>query len=591
MYNQDNNIKLLELIEGINRDLAANGGVVHFGDNFNKTLYPNLLALVSIVEKIAGKPIGGYIENAGTKTPDKIYLSKTKPGTFSPTQQTTSTNPNDSVWIGSGIVNDKVSKSGDTMTGMLNLGKGLTVTENATFNNAVLIKQTLNAGSTTLSGLSVTGEGSVGGTLTVSGNTTLSGLNVNSDATLSSLTVNGATNINNTVAISKTLNVTGVSTFTGQTVHNGGIDVNGSADISTTLTVGGNTILKGTLAVTGAITASGGVVGNSNTATTLQTARTINGTSFNGSENITTASWGTARTITIGNSGKSVNGSVDVSYTLDDIGAQPKGSYAASSHNHTKSQITDFEHTHTKGQITDFPVSLKNPTAITIKANGTSLGSYDGSAAKEFNITYGNVGAASAGHTHTAGNVGAYTKGEVDTKLNTKLNLSGGTMTGNLSGNGSNTISGFSKIYNAVWNDYAEFYERGEGTEAGDVIALDLMSDKEIYVKASREKGNTLVVGVHSNSFAHLIGGENPKNGEDFYEYNIRRFIPVGLAGRVQCKVVGEIIKGDYITLSDIDGVAKCYNPMEDSIIDIFGIALETNIDSGIKNVKIHLKR
>mgnify|MGYP000550269321 CR=1 FL=1 len=35
------------------------------------------------------------------------------------------------------------------------------------------------------------------------------------------------------------------------------------------------------------------------TATTLQTIRTINGTNFNGSANITTANWGTARNIGI----------------------------------------------------------------------------------------------------------------------------------------------------------------------------------------------------------------------------------------------------------------------------------------------------
>lgn len=83
-------------------------------------------------------------------------------------------------------------------------------------------------------------------------------------------------------------------------------------------------------------------------------------------------------------------------------------------------------HTHTKGQITDFPTSLKNPTAITIQANGTSLGSYDGSSAKTFNITASNVGASASNHTHTAGAVGAYTKEEVDSKLSGKANSSHG---------------------------------------------------------------------------------------------------------------------------------------------------------------------
>lgn len=66
------------------------------------------------------------------------------------------------------------------------------------------------------------------------------------------------------------------------------------------------------------------VSGNAGTATTLQTARTINGTSFNGSANITTANWGTARTLTVGSTGKSVNGSGNVTWTLDEIGAAPK---------------------------------------------------------------------------------------------------------------------------------------------------------------------------------------------------------------------------------------------------------------------------
>ena len=63
----------------------------------------------------------------------------------------------------------------------------------------------------------------------------------------------------------------------------------------------------------------GGFIGNATTAATLQTARTINGTSFNGSANITTANWGTARTLTIGNKGQSVDGSANVSWALQDI--------------------------------------------------------------------------------------------------------------------------------------------------------------------------------------------------------------------------------------------------------------------------------
>lgn len=63
-------------------------------------------------------------------------------------------------------------------------------------------------------------------------------------------------------------------------------------------------------------------------ASKLSTARTINGASFDGSANITTTNWGTTRTLTIGSTGKSVNGSGNVSWSLSEIGA------AAASHTH-----------------------------------------------------------------------------------------------------------------------------------------------------------------------------------------------------------------------------------------------------------------
>ena len=71
------------------------------------------------------------------------------------------------------------------------------------------------------------------------------------------------------------------------------------------------------------------VSGNSATTTKLITARSINGTNFDGTGNITTATWGTARNITIGNTKKSVNGSADISWSLSEIGA------AAASHSHS----------------------------------------------------------------------------------------------------------------------------------------------------------------------------------------------------------------------------------------------------------------
>lgn len=50
--------------------------------------------------------------------------------------------------------------------------------------------------------------------------------------------------------------------------------------------------------------------------------------------------------------------------------------------------------------VSEIPTSLKNPYALTISLNGTSQGPYDGSAAKNINITPGSIGAAVSNHSH-----------------------------------------------------------------------------------------------------------------------------------------------------------------------------------------------
>lgn len=91
-----------------------------------------------------------------------------------------------------------------------------------------------------------------------------------------------------------TLNLSSTSTFSGKATFNGG--------------------LSGTL--------TGSLSGNATTATTLQTSRTINGTSFNGSANITTSYWGITRTFYINDpsgahyNSYSVNGSGNVDMYL-----------------------------------------------------------------------------------------------------------------------------------------------------------------------------------------------------------------------------------------------------------------------------------
>lgn len=73
----------------------------------------------------------------------------------------------------------------------------------------------------------------------------------------------------------------------------------------------------------------GKLTGNADTASKLAAPRAINGTNFDGATGITTATWGTARNIQIGNATKSVNGGANVSFTLAEIGAGSAADVAA----------------------------------------------------------------------------------------------------------------------------------------------------------------------------------------------------------------------------------------------------------------------
>ena len=286
------------------------------------------------------------------------------------------------------------------------------------------------------------------------------------------------------------------SLYEGLTLYSGSITAVQTPSMSTYLSAQVSTITDN-------------ISGNASTATKLQTARQINGTNFDGTSNITTSYWGTTRTLTIGNSGKSVNGSTNISWSLSEIGAadvnhthdnkylrwlgnagqsnmnaigrishssgmtnlsdpgnntdnpMEGSSKSASWHLYWQTNYTDdpngsnawvaqivnkagtdrwWVRSRSGGTITNgtswtsnwrflvtaptsgigsgnqpiyinnagevvtansYPTSLKNPYLLTLKANGTTLATYDGSSAKEVNFTYANVGAASASHTHS----------------------------------------------------------------------------------------------------------------------------------------------------------------------------------------------
>lgn len=115
--------------------------------------------------------------------------------------------------------------------------------------------------------------------VTVNVPTHTSHLTNNSGFITSSATVAAANKVTNTL------------TFTGYQSKS----FNGSAAVSVAIPNNTNQLTNGA----GFITSSASISGNAGSATKLQTARTINGTSFNGTANITTANWGTTRSIYI----------------------------------------------------------------------------------------------------------------------------------------------------------------------------------------------------------------------------------------------------------------------------------------------------
>lgn len=243
-----------------------------------------------------------------------------------------------------------------------------------------------------------------------------------------------------------------------------------------------------------------------------------------------------------------------------------------------------------KTSFTTNPVTIFNGLNVSGPAKFTGSASYsdtiDSTGTTNLNGTQ-NLGGSTTNITSGTLNVSAQTVFSNDVTSNKKITVNNELQSNslyvknNIRADGS--ITG-SQVFGSVFNDYAEFFPRSGYTEPGDIIALDMDSEKEAYKRALA--GDKLLIGVHSNQFSHLIGGENPPEGRSFVEYNINKYIPVGLAGRVKVKVLAPIEKGDKITISAVPGVGKRAEYGD----QIIGYALEKyddDLNIGMVNMKI----
>ena len=158
------------------------------------------------------------------------------------------------------------------------------------------------------------------------------------------------------------------------------------------------------------------------------------------------------------------------------------------------------------------------------------------------------------------------------TSLTTGGNTTAGTVTGRWTLTGTTpSESRFEATYSA---DVAEYYEGDKEYEVGTVLVFG--GDKE--VTTSNKQGDTRVAGVVSNTAAYVMYTACP---------GLKNL--VALTGRVPCKVVGKIKKGDILVTAGIHGVATVSK--DPKVGTIVGKAIEDYDSDHIGTIQVAVGR
>jgi hypothetical protein len=256
---------------------------------------------------------------------------------------------------------------------------------------------------------------------------------------------------------------------------------------------------------------TGNVTGNAGTATTLATARTIGGVSFNGSADINLPGVNTAGTQnTSGNAGTATKWATARTITLT-------------------GDVT--------GVSGDFDGSGNLSFATTIAANSVALGTdttgnYVASVANGAYITGGAAGSEGATLTLAVDATTTATASKVAAR-----DASGDLYAAIFQGTASS----------ARYADLAERYEADAILEPGTVVCFG--GEKEIT--ACDHENDHAVAGVVSTDPAYMMNSAAGNN--DTHPY-------IALTGRVPVKVVGPVAKGDLLVASEVKGHAMANN-------------------------------
>ena len=126
----------------------------------------------------------------------------------------------------------------------------------------------------------------------------------------------------------------------------------------------------------------------------------------------------------------------------------------------------------------------------------------------------------------------------------------------------------------AQYADLAENYEADADYEPGTVLCIG--GDSEVTI--SDEAGSYKVVGVVSTNPAYLMNSKLQSNYP----------VSVALRGRVPCKVIGNVNKGDILIASDTPGHAMVGAMAHNlSPLQIIGRAISSKLDAGNGMVEI----
>lgn len=223
--------------------------------------------------------------------------------------------------------------------------------------------------------------------------------------------------------------------------------------------------------------------------------------------------------------------------------------------------------------VTTPSISSNTATAMSIDS-GTTGDLNIGTGTNSKSITIGNTTGATtlnlksgSGNIQVTGDVNLNTYTLVTKTITTGNSSTAGTITGSW------TLTSGSSLA-ATYADLAEYYEGDKDYEPGTVVIFG--GDKE--VTSSSSVNDTRVAGIVTTEPAYVMNKE---------QTGIK--ICIALVGRVPCKVIGRIKKGDLLTTSNTIGCAiKALDPKLGSII---GKALEDKNTGEIGIIEVAVGR